>query len=158
MLFVAELLAGPRPPGVPRRNLCRNAMSAILVQDLSFGDFEGTVAGSVIVSPAGIRSTTGPVLAGGTVTAAAFDVTNPLSGCDWYPVEITLPATATLTTGTFTMTADSFTSIPATQFTLSPVPGQPTRVYVGARLNSAVNQAGGTYNAPFQVDFLHINP
>ena len=134
MLFVAEILAGPKPPGVPRRNLCRNAMSAVLVQDLSFGDFEGTV------------------------TAAAFDVSNSLSGCDWYPVSITLPATATLTTGAFTMTANTFISSPASQFTLSPVPGQPTRVNVGATLNSAVNQAGGSYSAPFQIDFLHINP
>lgn len=157
MVFVAGSQAAPGPPNLNKCNN-RNSLTAVTVQNLSFGDFEGTIAGTVTVTPAGARSSTGPVLAGGIVTAAAFDVSNNEPGCDIYPVQITLPATATLTTGAVSMTADTFVSSPANQFTLSPVPGQATRVFIGATVNSGTNQTGGAYTTatPFDVIFEHV--
>ena len=159
-LFITEAFAGPPPPGVPRRNLCNNNLTAVKVQDLSFGDYEGTIGGTITISATGIRSTSGPDLAGGVVTTAAFDVANSLSGCDYYPVRIRLPGNTTLSGPTATMTANNFTSDPPGLFTLSPVPGVPTRVNVGADLVSNPNQAGGAYTtaAPYQVRFDHRNP
>lgn len=158
-LFLAEAVAGRPPPGVPRRNQCNNSLTAVKVQDLSFGDYEGTIGGTITVSATGTRSSVGPNLAGGVVTAAAFDVSNSLSGCNYYPVRIRLPGNTTLS-GPATMTVDSFTSDPLSLFSLSPVPGMPTRVNVGARLTSNNNQAGGTYTTatPYQVRFDHRNP
>ena len=152
------VIASHAAPGPPNLNKCnnKNSLTAVTVQNLSFGDFEGTIAGTVTVTPAGARSSTGPVLAGGIVTAAAFDVSNSEPGCDIYPVQITLPATATLTTGAVNITADTFVSSPANQFTLSPVPGQATRVFIGATVNSGANQTGGAYTTPFDVIFEHV--
>ena len=157
-LLTMDALAAP-PPGVPRRNQCNNNLVAVMVQDLSFGDYEGLTGGTITVTPTGTRTSTGPVLAGGIVTAAAFDVSNTLAGCDYYPIRIRLPNTATLS-GPATMTADNFTNSPASMFTLSATPGVPTRVYVGADLNSSNSQAGGGYTtaAPFQVRFNHRRP
>ena len=159
MLFLSQAVAGPPPPGVPRINQCNTSLTAVKVQDLSFGDYEGTTGGTITVSATGTRSSTGPVLAGGIVTAAAFDVSNSLSGCDYYPVRIQFPGNTTLS-GPATMTVDSFTSDTASPFTLSPVPGAPTRINVGARLISNNNQAGGTYTTatPYQLRFRHRNP
>ena len=157
-LIVIDAVAAP-PPGVPRRNQCENNLAVVKVQDLSFGDYEGLTAGTVTVSATGTRTSTGPALAAGTVTAAAFDVSNTLSGCDYYPIRIRLPNNATLS-GPASMTADNFTNSPASLFSLSATPGAPVRVYVGADLNSNNNQAAGSYStpAPFQVRFNHRRP
>lgn len=157
-LIAIDAVAAP-PPGIPGRNQCNNNLTAIKVQDLSFGDYEGITGGIITVTTAGTRSSTGPILAGGNVTAAAYDVSNTLSGCDYYPIRIRLPNNATLS-GPATMTASNFTSNPASRFTLSATPGVPTRVYVGADLGSNNNQAGGSYTtaAPFTVRFNHRNP
>lgn len=157
-LTVIDAVAAP-PPGVPRRNQCNNNLTAVRTQDLSFGDYEGLTGGTITVSPAGSRTSTGPVLAGGTVMAAAFDVSNTLSGCDYYPINIRLPNNATLS-GAATMTANNFTTSPASLFTLSATPGVPTRVYVGADLNSNTSQAAGAYltASPLQLRFTHRRP
>ena len=154
-----DAFAAPLPPGVPRRNQCNGNLSAVLVQGLSYGDFEGTTAGTVTVTPNATRSSTGPNLAGGIVTAASFDVSNTLAGCDYYPVRIRLPNSATLA-GPATMTAGNFTNSPPSRFILSATPGVPTRVFIGADLVVGNNQAGGAYTTatPFQVRFDHVNP
>ena len=159
LLVAVEALAAPPPPGVPRRNQCNNNLTAVMVQDLSFGDYEGLNAGSITVTTSGTRTSTGPLLAGGIVTAAAFDVANTLAGCDYYPVRIRLPNNTTVS-GPATMTVNNFTNSPPSLFTLSPTPGVPTRVYVGADLLSTTNQAGGAYTTPtpFQVRFTHRRP
>lgn len=157
-LVIVDTLAAP-PPGVPRRNQCENNLTVVRVQELAFGDYEGLNAGTISVTPSGTRTSTGPILAGGIVTAAAFDISNTLAGCDYYPIRIRLPNTATLS-GPAAMIADNFTNNPADLFTLNATPGVPTRVYVGADLNSGNNQAGGVYTtaAPFQVRFNHRRP
>jgi hypothetical protein len=158
MLIVIDAVAAP-PAGVPRRNQCENNLTVVKVQDLSFGDYEGLTAGTITVSATGTRTTTGPALAGGTATAAAFDVSNTLPGCDYYPIRIRLPNNAALS-GPASMTAANFTNSPASLFSLSATPGIPVRVYVGADLNSNNNQAAGAYStaAPFQIRFNHRMP
>lgn len=157
-LIAIEAVAAP-PPGIPLRNQCNNNLTAVRVQDLSFGDFEGITAGTITVTTAGTRSSTGPVLAGGIVAAAAFDVSNTLAGCDFYPVRIRLPNNATLS-GPASMSASNFTNSPASLFILSATPGVPTRVFVGADLASNNNQTGGAYATatPFTVRFDHRRP
>lgn len=139
------------PP--PSKAACNTALQAALVTNLNFGDFEGSVAGAITVDTVGGRTTTGPVLAGGIVSAAAYDVWTNLAGCEKRNITTTLPATITLT-GPASMTANAFTSNPTNKFKLT-TPGVPTRVTVGATLNSAAGQAGGGYTMPFAVQFNH---
>jgi hypothetical protein len=124
-----------------------------MVSNLNFGDYEGAVAGTITVDTAGARTTTGPVLAGGTVSAAAYDVWTTRAGCEKRNIKVTVPGSAILT-GPVTMTANNFTSNPANKFKLT-APAVPTRVTVGASLNSTAAQAGGSYTTTFAVDFSH---
>ena len=154
LTLAASILSGAAsaaPP--PSKAACNTTLQAALVTNLNFGDFEGTVAGSVIVDTAGNRSTTGPVLAGGTVSEAAYDVWNNQAGCERRNIAVTVPASITLA-GTATMIANNFTKNPAGKFKLT-APGVPTRVTVGATLNSAAAQATGGYTVPFNVQFNH---
>jgi len=120
--------------------------------DLDFGNVAASgAAGTVVISPAGVRSTTGgvslPVIPG-TVTAASFDV----AGQGNYTYAITLPAAAiTISSGANTMSVNAFTSTPLTTGTLS-VGGTQT-VTVGATLNVGASQASGLYTSgtPFDV-------
>ena len=149
MLFSAVTSAAPPPS----KAACNATLQAALVTNLNFGDFEGTVAGTVIVDTAGNRTTTGPVLAGGTVSEAAYDVWNNQAGCERRNIAVTVPASITLA-GPATMVANNFTKNPAGKFKLT-APGIPTRVTVGATLNSAAAQTNGAYTVPFSVQFNH---
>lgn len=139
------------PP--PSKAACNAALVAVKVSDLNFGDFVATTAGTVTIDTAGARTSTGPVLAGGTVSAAAYDVSNNLPGCEKRNITVTVPAAATLT-GPASMTANNFSKNPANKFKLT-APGVPTRVSVGASLNAVAGQAGGAYTVPFSVQFNH---
>jgi hypothetical protein len=150
-IFVWSHGVGAAPP--PSKAACNAALQAALVTKLSFGDFEGAVAGTITVDTAGARTTTGPVLAGGTVSAATYDVWSNLAGCEKRNITTTIPGSITLT-GPASMTADTFTKNPANKFKLT-APGIPTRVTVGATLNSATGQASGGYTVPFTVQFDH---
>ena len=143
--------AGAAPP--PSKAACNAALQAALVTNLNFGDFEGSIAGAITIDTAGNRTSTGPVLAGGVVSAATYDVWTNLAGCENRNITTTLPGSITLT-GPASMTADTFTSNPTNKFKLN-VLGAPTRVTVGATLNSAAGQAGGAYTVPFTVQFTH---
>jgi hypothetical protein len=144
---------GTRAAKPPSKAACNAALQAALVTSLNFGDYEGAVAGTVTVDTAGARTSTGPVLAGGTVSAAAYDVWTTLPGCEKRNISVTLPGTSTLT-GPASMTANNFTKNPANKFKLS-APAVPTRVTVGASLNSTGGQASGPYTTTFSVDFSH---
>jgi hypothetical protein len=120
--------------------------------DMNFGNVAvSTTAGTVIMTPAGIRTLTGGVTlpaTTGTVTAASFNVT----GAANYTYAITLPGSAlTITSGANTMTVSTFTSNPATTGTLSGTGSQ--TLNVGATLNVTASQAAGTYTSasPFTV-------
>lgn len=119
--------------------------------DMNFGNIavSGT-GGTVVLAPAGTRTSTGgvtlPVVAG-TVAAASFTVT----GLSTYTFSISLPSSPiTITSGSNTMTVGTFTSNPATTGTLT---GGTATVNVGATLNVGASQAAGTYTSgtPFTV-------
>lgn len=113
--------------------------------DMNFGNLyvSGTVAGTVILTPAGARSTTGGVglpVVPGTVAAAQFSVT----GTNGAAFAITLPAGATtISNGAASMTVDTWTSNPTPTGTLT---GGSVFVTVGATLHVAAAQATGVYN------------
>jgi hypothetical protein len=153
--------AGQPPPGVPKKNVCGNNLTAVKVFDLAFGDFDGTTAGTITISTGGARSSTGPYLAGGTYRAASFDVSNSLAGCDYYPVKIRLPIAATDLVGAgAAMPADTFVSSPATQLILNATPGVATSLDVGATITTSAAQTEGTYTttAPFSIILTLVNP
>lgn len=161
MTMFTSAFAAPPPPGVPKRNICQNNLTAVKAVDLEFGNFDGTVAGTVTVTPGGTRNSAGPTLLGGTVNAAAFDVANALANCDYYPVRIQIQGAPTDLVGPGApMPADIFTSNPTGTFTLSATPGVPTRVYIGSTLTTGAAQVSGGYTtaAPFTLRASHRNP
>ena len=120
--------------------------------NMNFGNIAVSAApGTVILAPAGTRTTSGGVtlpIIPGTVTQAIFNVT----GTPAYTYAITLPSVATtVTSGANTMTVTAFTSTPSGTGTLSGAGAQ--SINVGATLNVAANQASGTYvsGTPFTV-------
>ncbi len=114
--------------------------------DMDFGDMITTgTAGTVTVTPAGVRTCSPEVdCFGGFPSAAAFDVTG--EGASTY--SITLPSSATLTSGGDTMTIDTFNHDAGGTPTLS---GGSDTFNVGATLNVGATQAGGTYSGTFSV-------
>ena len=105
-----------------------------------------TVAGTVVMDPAGLRTPTGGVtLPGttGTVRAASFDV----GGTPNYTYSIAISlASATITNGGNTMTIDTWTSNPdwvVTGGTLDATGAE--TITVGGTLNVAAGQAAGPY-------------
>jgi hypothetical protein len=113
--------------------------------DLEFGNIAaGAVAGTVVLSPAGVRTPTNVTLPAitGTVTAASFTV----GGTPGYTYSITLPAGATtISNGAQTMTVDTWTSDPTPEGTIEA--GGTQILYVGATLSVGANQASGTYSS-----------
>lgn len=120
--------------------------------DMNFGNVavNATTAGTVVMTPASVRSATGGVTlpaTAGTVAAASFTVT----GQGAYTYDITLPSSAlTLSSGANSMTVTAFSSNPATTGAL--IAGTQT-LNVGATLNVAAAQASGLYVSatPFTV-------
>jgi len=121
--------------------------------DMNFGilSVQSTTGGTVVLTPAGVRSATGGVTLpadNGTVTAASFTVT----GVAGYGYTITLPSSAlTITSGSNTMTVTNFTSDPSgANGTLT---GGTETLNVGATLNVSAAQPAGTYvsGTPFNV-------
>ena len=112
--------------------------------DMNFGNIavSPTIAGTVVLTPAGTRTKTGGVTlpaVAGTVTAASFNVT----GLGTSTYAITLPSTITLNgTPTGTMTVNSFVSTPSGTGALTA--GAQT-VLVGGTLNVGAAQAAGVY-------------
>jgi hypothetical protein len=119
--------------------------------DMNFGNIAvNAVAGTVVLSPTGVRTKTGGVtlpIINGTISAASFTVT----GLGSYTYTITLPSTPLIiSSGANNMTVTSFTSLPSGTGTLS---GGSQALTVGATLNVGANQAAGTYTSasPFTV-------
>jgi hypothetical protein len=124
--------------------------------DLSFGNFAGGASiGTVVLTPAGVRSNTGGVvLAGGTITAAKFDVT----GQAGLTYSISMAGTsANLTSGgnniPFTAISDTSASAITTGIATSgTLTGGAQSIYVGGKLDVAINQPAGTYTGTVAVD------
>jgi hypothetical protein len=114
--------------------------------DLSFGNIAaGAGAGTVVMSPAGLRTPTGVTLPAttGTVTAASFTVTGTAN----FTYAITLPGAATTISdgATHTMTVNAFSSTPSGTGTLSGAGSQ--TLTVGATLNVGAAQVAGNYSS-----------
>ncbi len=114
--------------------------------NMSFGNIlpSTSTAGTVILATDGTRSigTAGPTLvAGGTVSAAAFNVTSSAG----LQINVTLPSgSITVGNGTTTMALSSFTSSQGASWTPAAATSTLT---VGATLAVAANQATGTYTS-----------
>lgn len=123
--------------------------------DMNFGNVAVSGnPGTVVMTPAGVRSATGGVTLPATVgspAAASFTV----SGQATYTYSITLPsAPLMISSGANNMTVDLFTSNPGSTGTLSAgTPGTQT-LDVGATLNVGASQPAGTYISatPFNVN------
>jgi hypothetical protein len=144
LLLLLPLLAAPAHAANKTGNVTNT-------RGLSYGRFAANTGGTIIMSTAGVRSKTGGVvlMTGGTVTSAAFSLTETGSGKSLSFTTITLPTTATMTMagGTATMTLSNFVSDPA-----NTVLGTgKTTVLVGAKLTVAPNQAPGNYSGSFDV-------
>jgi hypothetical protein len=118
-------------------------------RNLSYGRFVAAGGGTIILSPAGVRSKTGGVvlLPGGTVASASFDLTETGTGKSLRWTTITLPSSATLSSGGATMTLSNFTSNPPNTFAGL----TQTDLTVGATLAVGSNQAPGNYSGAFAV-------
>lgn len=123
--------------------------------DLSFGNFaSGSTSGTVTVSTSGTRTVTGGVVAaGGTTTAAQFNVTGQ-AGLN-YSISMT-GTSATLTSGANTMAFAAITDLTgggATSGTVTSgtLTGGAQTVFVGGALTVGANQAAGTYTGAVSV-------
>ena len=115
--------------------------------DLEFGNVavSATNAGTVVMSPASVRSFTGGCTlpqTTGTTTAAKFEVT----GVAGYTYAITLPNTdVVIDDGAGNnMNVNTFTSTPSATGTLT---GGTEDLFVGATLNVTGGQTAGTYQS-----------
>ncbi|MEE8223375.1 MAG: DUF4402 domain-containing protein [Alphaproteobacteria bacterium] len=125
-------------------------ISISAVGNLDFGTMVTTgTAGTVTVTPAGARSSVNVDLLGGGSTAASFDVTGGNNAAYF----ITLPSSATLSSGGDTMTVDTFTHDAGPTPTLSG--GGSQTFNVGATLNVGATQAVGTYSGTFDVTVIY---
>lgn len=117
--------------------------------NLAFGKFVADTGGTITIGTQGQRSRTGGVmlLGGGAVTAAAFSLTESGTGTALKFTTISLPDTATMSSGANTMTLSGFVSDPANTVLGT---GR-TTVQVGATLTVAPNQAPGNYSGSFTV-------
>jgi hypothetical protein len=116
--------------------------------DLSFGKIAASAAaGSVTVSPNGARTFTGgAVAAGGTSTAAKFDVT----GQAGLTYAITLGGSTQLTSGANTMAFAPISDVTASAITTGNVAtgtltGGTQSIFVGGILTVGANQVANTY-------------
>jgi hypothetical protein len=147
MLAAQDSISGSAPS-------CNSTLSASLVQNLSFGDYDGSNGGTIRVDTAGIRTViAGTVaLAGGTVSAATYFISNSASNCNNRRIYITVPAGITVSNGGTSMTVNNFsTSAAGNQFRLRDT----NTITIGADLVTNAAQAAGSYNGNFVVDFSY---
>ena len=120
---------------------------------LDFGRFVAASGGTIVLSPAGLRSRTGGVVLLNSPNAgqAVFNVGKSVNGSNNRAVIVTLPANGSirLASGANSMAVGSFARTPATGTITIPNSGTP--LSVGATLTVAPNQAPGTYSGSFPV-------
>jgi hypothetical protein len=124
------------------------AISITKVADLKFGDVvPGASAGTVRMTPAGVRTSTGGTTLGNTATAgpSSFNV----AGQPNATYQIVLPNLVTVASGASTMRVNTFRSTPTSPGNLGAAGSQ--TLAVGATLHVAAAQAAGTYTANFNV-------
>ncbi len=124
-------------------------VAAIAIANTADLDFAAIVAAAgadtVVVSAAGARTCGGTLTCTGAVAAASFDVTGGAN----LGYSITLPASATISSGGNNMTVNAFTDSLGGTGTLS---GAGTQTFtVGATLNVGASQPAGSYTGTFNV-------
>ena len=119
--------------------------------DLAFGSFAVSAAGSVTVTPGGVRSVGGGVtaIASTTSSAAKFDVVGT-AGMN-YALTLDAPATLTTAGGVNSMPFAAVSDTSASAITSGTVAGGTLTgggqsIYVGGVLTVAANQAPGAYS------------
>jgi hypothetical protein len=120
-------------------------------QALSFGRFVAGTGGTITVSPAGARTSTGTVtLLSSTVTAAKFTNTDNTPKVASAAVIITLPSdgSVVLSSGANQMSLRTFTSNPSGTGFMS---GGSLTISVGATLVVNANQPKGAYSGSIPV-------
>lgn len=116
--------------------------------DLAFGSFAATAAaGTVTITPAGARTSTGVVEVASTPSAAKFDVTGQ-SGMGY---SISVVATPLSDGGSNSMTFTPISALTASTSTSGTVSvgtltGGAQSIYVGGVLTVAASQAAGSYS------------
>ncbi|MEO8431432.1 MAG: DUF4402 domain-containing protein [Acidobacteriota bacterium] len=124
------------------------AISITKLVDLEFKDIvPGAAAGTVVMSPAGVRTSTGGATLGTGVgsSPASFRV----SGQPSARFAIVLPNSVAVSNGVQTMTVNTFRRAPGGAGNLGA--GGAQTISVGATCRVAANQAGGTYTGNFNV-------
>jgi spore coat protein U-like protein len=123
--------------------------------NLSFGSIAaGATTGTVTVSPNGTRAVAGgAVAAGGTATAAQFNVTGQ-AGLT-YAIDFT-GTSATLTSGANNMTFTTVSDVTASAITTGnaatgTLAGGAQTIFVGGALSVGANQSAGTYTGTISV-------
>ena len=139
---LALLAAGARDARAQQMNMTN-------VRALDFGRFVAGSGGTVIVSPAGVRSRSGAVVLLNSPTAGQAAINLSRRSGNKSVVDISLPSNGSirLTSGANTMAVGSFISSPAV--TMSIVPA--ATLSIGATLTVAPNQPPGVYSSTFPV-------
>lgn len=131
-----------------------NATAAVIApiaisntEALAFGTFGSGAGGTVVMSSAGARSSTGAVILSSSDAGAAASFT--VTGAAGAAYTITLPANATITSGADSMMVDTFISSPDETGMLDSA-GEQT-ISVGATLTVLNGQAPENYMGNFNV-------
>ena len=158
-LVLATCAAGSAIAATATANSTSTIVTPIAIAktaDLSFGSFaSGGAAGTVTVSPNGSRAFGGgAVAAGGTVTAAQFNVTGQ-AGLTYSisfagtPTSLSDGSSHTMAFSTVSdTTASAITSGNVTAGTLT---GGAQTIFVGGALTVGANQVAGTYSGTISV-------
>jgi len=146
VLALLGIVSGLALLGVPRA--FARFLKLAWVADMGFGEiYVGAYPGTVVLSPSGTRTAQGNVTLGSAtgVAAAQFSIT----GEHYLTVAVVLPGSATLSSGTNSMTLDAFTSLPGGTVVLD-VNGHATFT-VGASLHMVAWQPRGAYSGTYNV-------
>lgn len=160
-ILSGSAIAGAPPPGVPRKNDCKNSLSIVLAANLGFGRIVATAPGTVIIDTTGSRTVLGPDAAAGVINQAAFDISYGLDACDYYPVRIKVTGLPASLDGPGTsMSADTFTLDSVSPVTLNADYTIPTRVNMGMTLTTGTTVTNGTYTTtvPYTITVDSRNP
>jgi len=120
------------------------AQSVTKTVDLTFGKFVAGSGGSVVISPAGVRSATGGVVLvpSGAGAAAQFSVSKTGGNTKTYTITLPADGVVSLVSGANSTAVNTFTSSPSANITLAGTTEQ--TIFVGATLTVGSNQPSGS--------------
>lgn len=130
------------------------SLASTTILNLEFGELTaGAISGTVILTPGGIRSSTGGVNL--SLTGTSNPATFSIAGNPNATYAITLPASVIIADAgsANTMTVDNFASLPDATGQLSAT-GQQT-LAVGGTLNVPANQSMGSYSGVLNLTIVY---